>query len=315
MKIKIILFSILISFSFTLLGQEQNLITIGKRYAIESSILNETRYYNIYFPPSYESSKHNKYPVIYLMDGDYNFHHTTGLIEQLSSISEQIPEMIVVGLVDNGHANYVKNCTPFDKKKNPDGQSEKFLNFLITELKPHIHSTFKAADYDILIGHSLGGLFVVNALLQQPEAFKAFVSISPSLWWKDFETIDKVKPFFEKHKQLNRSFFLSIGNEKGMGVFGFHNEMDVRTFEDEYYGNEPLGLDYTFQRFPEENHNSVGLVTVKQALRHLFKNYDLPSNDLKDLKTFQDYETKMKPYTQMIGEGFRFPERQLKCWK
>ena len=305
-----IMLFVLFAYSFSA-QVEDHYITIGKRYSIESRLLNETRFYNVYLPPSYETSNLIKYPVVYLLDGDYNFHHTTGLIEQLSSISEKIPEMIVVGISDNGHNNYVKNCTPFDKKNNPGGQSEKFLEFITAELKPQINKNYKSAEYDILIGHSLGGLFTINALLSKPESFNAYISISPSLWWNDYEAENKVKPFFEKYDNINRFLFLSLANEKGMGVLGFYNQLDINSFADEYYKNKPLGLNYTFKHFHYENHNSVGLISVNQALKLLFKKYDLSNNTLNSLNTFKEYENFIEPYSQIIGKGFRLPNRNL----
>jgi len=312
MRNNLLFITLFVLFSYSLSAQvEDRTITIGKRYSIDSKFLNETRFYNVYLPPSYETSNHIKYPVVYLLDGDYNFHHTTGLIEQLSSISEKIPEIIVVGIADNGHSNYIKNCTPFNKKNNPDGQSEKFLNFITTELKPQINKNYKSAEYDILIGHSLGGLFTINALLSKPESFNAYISISPSLWWNDYEAENKVTPFYERYDSINRFLFLSLANEKGMGVLGFINQLDINSFADEYNKNKPLGLNYTFKQFPDENHNSVGLISVNQALKLLFKNYDLSNNTLNSLKTFKEYENFVAPYYQMIGKGFRLPNRNL----
>jgi len=312
MKNNLLFITLFVVFSYSHSAQvEDGTITIGKRYSIDSKVLNETRFYNVYLPPSYETSNQIKYPVVYLIDGDYNFHHTTGLIEQLSSISEKIPEMIVVGIADNGHDNYIKNCTPFDEKNNPDGQSEKFLDFITAELKSQINKNYKSAEYDILIGHSLGGLFTINALLSKPESFNAYISISPSLWWNDYEAEKKVTPFYENHESIKRFLFLSLANEKGMGVLGFYNQLDVNTFADEYNKNKPLGLNYTFKHFPNENHNSVGLITVNQGLKLLFKNYDLSNNTLNSLKTFKEYENFVEPYYQMIGKGFRLPNRNL----
>ncbi|MCH7974136.1 MAG: hypothetical protein IH949_09670 [Bacteroidetes bacterium] len=312
MKNNLLLITLFVLSSYSLSAQEEDrTITIGKRYSIESEFLNETRFYNVYLPPSYQTSNHSKYPVVYLIDGDYNFHHTTGLIEQLSSISEKIPEMIVVGIADNGHNNYVNNCTSFDEKNNPSGQSEKFLNFITTELKPHINKNYKSAEYDILIGHSLGGLFTINALLSKPESFNAYISISPSLWWNEYEAENKVTPFYEKYDSINRFLFLSLANEKGMGVLRFINQLDINSFADEYYKNKLLGLSYTFKQFPDENHNSVGLITINQALKLLFKNYDLSNNTLNSLKTFKEYENIIEPYYQLIGKGFRLPNRNL----
>jgi len=312
MKILVFIFIYFFSFlSNSLFAQKDNNISIGEKFSIESKILNEKRFFNIYLPPSYGTLKEVTYPVIYLMDGDYNFHHTTGLIEQLSSISEKIPEMIVIGISDAGHDNYVKNTTPFNKESNPTGQSEKFLEFIFTELKSFIDKNYSSANFNILIGHSLGGLFTVNALLNKPEYFNVYIAISPSLWWNDYESKDKIKPFFDKYDNIDRKLFLSLANEKGMGVLGFLDQLDVNTFADQYYKNTPLGLDYSFKHFENENHNSVGLVSVDYALKKIFAKYDNSNSKLDNIKNVKNFDNLFNPYSEMIGTGFRIPTRQL----
>jgi hypothetical protein len=297
--------------TLNLLGQE-TAIEIGYKYKLESEVLEETRSINVYLPHSYKSTTHTSYPVIYLMDGDYNFHYVTGLMDQLAVISERIPEMIIVGIDDKGHADYVKNCTPYDKEKNPTGNSELFLDYLLNEVKPYIKSRYKISDFDVLIGHSLGGLFTINTLLQEPESFENYIAISPSLWWNDFNSEKEVEAFFKKHEKIDKRLYLSIGNEMGMGVLGFQNQIDINTFADAYYKNEPLDLEYEFNIFKEENHNSVGLISIKTALEKMFENYELPKDIIENIKTFEEYDVYLREYQKKIGDGFQLPKRQFK---
>ena len=78
-------------------------------------------------------------------------------------------------------------------KKEDAGKAELFLTFLEKELKPYINSHYRAANNSILVGHSMGGLFVLNALLESPNAFDNFVSMSPSVWLNDHAIMAKAK--------------------------------------------------------------------------------------------------------------------------
>lgn len=296
--------------SLQLISQSEPII-IGEKFAIESKILQETRYVNIYLPHSYQITDQTKYPVLYLMDGDYNFHYVTGMIDQMAVLGEKIPEMIVVGISDAGHAWYVQNCTPFDKKKNPDGNAENFLSFVEKELKPYVQQNYRTADYSVLVGHSLGGLFVINTLLTNPTTFDSYVAISPSLWWDDYGPEKAVEKFYADHEKLGIELYLSVGNEEGMGVYGFYDQLDIQTFADNYYQNEPIGLRKEFVQFDQENHNSVGLPSLKYALDHMFEGYDIAPTEFEQIHTFQAYEAKLQPYRQKIGDGFRLPPRQF----
>ena len=73
-----------------------DLIVIGKKRQIESKILEETRALWISTPASYDVLEES-YPVLYLLDGDINFHHTTGTVGFLAA-NGRIPEMLVVAV-------------------------------------------------------------------------------------------------------------------------------------------------------------------------------------------------------------------------
>ena len=98
----VVLFLLIITAGLAYGQENRGAINIGERKMIASKVLQEERAFQVYLPASYFYSEKGSFPVIYIMDGDYNFHYETGLIELLSSISERIPEVIVVGISDNG---------------------------------------------------------------------------------------------------------------------------------------------------------------------------------------------------------------------
>jgi predicted alpha/beta superfamily hydrolase len=293
---------------YPLLAQQ---VVIGNIYEIESTILEETRSYSVYLPPSYGENLLKTYPVIYLMDGDYNFIYVSGLVEQLSAIGRKIPEMIVIGLSDKSRADYVNDCTPMDKKLSPEGRSDKFLEFLTAELKPRIDSLYLTSPCDFLVGQSLGGLFVINTLMSQPLSFQNYMAISPSLWWNDFDASKRVPDFFEAHENLERTLFLSLGNEKGMGVLGFANELDVSEFSDTFLKKTPMGLDFVFHQYPNENHNSVGLISISDGLKWVFEGYSFGEEEWGEIMGFEEYISAIAQMQKMIGIGYTIPEDHL----
>lgn len=284
---------------------------IGKKDSIQSIVLNEQRFFNVYLPASYAENTVATFPVLYLIDGDYNFIHVSGLVEQLSTISQKIPEMIVVGISDSGHEKYLANCTPYDSLINPTGNAENFAQFITDELKPLINQQYQTSSFDFLVGHSLGGLFVVNTLLKTPEKFQNYVAISPSLWWNDYEAKDKVLPFYELYDNLDRTLYISLGDEKGMGVLGFADQLDIGDFSDTYLGKTPLGLKYLYKRYPNENHNSVGLISLSDALKWRFAGYEFDVSTWSEIDNFEKYIAHIAPFQKIIGDGYRIPENQL----
>ena len=247
----------------------------SERDSIFSNFLNEERAYQIYLPPSYFFNDKGNYPVVYLIDGDYNFNFDTALIEYLSNVSSKIPEMIVVGISDKGNANYKIDCTPTnasDKK----GNATNFMSFIDKELKPYINKKYRISPYSMLIGHSIGGLFVTNYLLENPASFDAFVAIDPALWWGDYEIIKRADSIYKDKKELGAKFYISLADTKQMGVNQFVGVLD------NYF---PFEKDWTFNHYKNENHGSVALPTIKDALLDIFKKWSISREDFYAFKS------------------------------
>ena len=235
-----------------------------ERITLESEVLKDVRDLQIYLPPSYFSDKGSSYPVLYLLDGDYNFQYVTGLIALMSGIAEEIPQMIVVGIADGGHRNYAQQCNPSIGEQAGDG--DKLIAFIETEVKPRIEKDYRCAGYDILQGHSRGGLFVTYAALEKPKLFDAYTAISPALWWQDYALLEHAKTKLASEAALPFRYFLSLGNEKEMGVNRLADFINTK------FPDDP---NFKYSLFENENHNYVGLPSIRIALKTIFKDYEV----------------------------------------
>jgi uncharacterized protein len=66
------------------------------------------------------------------------------------------------------------------------GGGPDFARFLIEELRPAIATAYPVnAAKQGLYGHSLGGLFTLSVLFDQPDAFQSYIASSPSIWWNN----------------------------------------------------------------------------------------------------------------------------------
>lgn len=261
-------------------------VTIGERISIQSDILKEERNIQVYLPPSYYYGEKANFPVVYLMDGDYNFHYDTGLIELLSSVSEEIPEMIVIGISDEGAEKYRNYCKPTNESPK-SGDADKFMSFIEQELKPFVKQHYKASEYDILIGHSIGGLFTTNYFIKNQQAFDAYIAIDPALWWNDYRIVEEADSLLSSQEELKAEYFISLANMKGMGTMPFVGILD------KYF---PYQDHWHFRHFQDENHNSVGLPTIKYALRTLFAEWEV---DRDKFMTFDGPKGLINHYTTL----------------
>jgi predicted alpha/beta superfamily hydrolase len=165
-------------------AQENSPFTTGFEENIPSKILGQQRKVWIHIPTSNGGNKvkdRGHYPVIYLLDGSENFNTVVSITEHMAE-SSLCPPMIIVGIV---HSNRLTELTTGTDKELPGvvGNGEKFMAYIEKELIPYIDATYPTTTYKTLIGHSLGGLTVMNTLLHKPELFNSYVSLEASLWW------------------------------------------------------------------------------------------------------------------------------------
>lgn len=294
------LFIFLLYASFVI-GQKDAVFPTTERQTIYSQHLGEERSYQVYLPPSYYYSDKGNYPVIYLIDGDYNFYYQTAIIESLATVSEKIPEVIVVGISDRGNAGYRLNCTT-PSANNEKGNSPIFRKFIAEELKPAITKQYRVSTYDILIGHSLGGLFATDYLLAEPTAFDNYIAIDPSYWWDDYVIINRADSLLKKRATLGSRFYVSLADTKQMGVRRFVGVLD------KYF---PLETDWHFKHYKNENHGSVGLVTVRDALLLIFKDYALTREQFYELESAEKITQYYKDLSAKYATAFPIPPNFL----
>jgi len=162
-------------------------IMLGKTIEFDSKILNEKREILIYTPAGFEQSN-IRFPTLYIIDGAENFFIATAIVNFLAR-SGEIPRMVVVGIPN---VNRDRDLSPSVIQGTSNrGEADNFLNFFQKELIPYINRTYKTANYRILFGHSLGGVFATHAMISRPDLFNAFIAASPFLAYDNGYIIKK----------------------------------------------------------------------------------------------------------------------------
>ncbi|MFA6127736.1 MAG: alpha/beta hydrolase-fold protein [Bacteroidales bacterium] len=162
-------------------GIAQNDLILVKYHKIYSEKIGEDREILVSVPEEYEKSG-KKYPVLYMMDGEFNA--TPGLIGSIRYLEflGQIPEFIVVGIKNTNRDKdvYPVEVTYGDGTK-AGGRANQYLSFISDELIPFINKTYRTEDYKILFGTSNTGFTTVYAMFSNPGAFNAYIAASATL--------------------------------------------------------------------------------------------------------------------------------------
>lgn len=279
----------------------------GERVNIASTLLGENREIQILLPESYHSNTKATYPVIYLLDGDYSLHGVSGMLDFMANKAQLIPDVILVGIADKGTDIYRQYMTPEELtapfKKEDSGKAKLFLTFLEKELKPYISNNYRATNNSVLVGGSIGGLFVLNALFESPNAFEHFVSISPSVWLNDHGIMEKAEGFVGKSKHKLSSLYLSLGDENRQGVYRVLQLLDEV---------QPQNIRWNFSHYPNENHNSVGLVALRSNLKEIFKGWFISDHELSSSMTAEQLLQHYKELSSSLSINQPIPTPSIK---
>lgn len=262
-------------------------INIGIVDSIQSEILNEQRNIWVYVPNRPPNSG-ERFPVVYLLDGDGHFPSVVGMIRQLSTTNGNtvVPEMIVVGIPNTDR---MRDLTPSKDTsigpENTSGGGEAFLNFMSEELIPYIDTNYPTAPYRLFIGHSLGGLTVLNALLKHPEMFNAYIAIDPSLWWNNSDLLNQAKLLLNQNNYENETLYVGVANTMAPGVDiktivrdttdTTQHIRDILEFSNTVVPNSNSQLQFDSKYYNNDTHGSVPLITTYDGLRFIFSWYDI----------------------------------------
>jgi predicted alpha/beta superfamily hydrolase len=179
---------------------------------------------HILLPGGYRNNT-KKYPVVYLMDAQWDFPLLKSIYGQ-QYYDGFIPELIIVGVTwggsnPNADSLRVRDYTPTNDGRVQSGGADRFLSFMRNELFPYIENNYRAeANNRSIMGCSLGGLITLYALFTQPDMFNGYAAASPAISW-DKNVLDQYeKKYMESNPVLPGRLLMSFGSvERGLPRF------------------------------------------------------------------------------------------------
>jgi predicted alpha/beta superfamily hydrolase len=190
---------------------------IQEHRGFRSKIFANRRDVLVYLPRGYQRFSRQRYPVLYLHDGQNVFDAATsfagvewGADETAQRLIRKnlIEPLIIVAVANTGEERVHEYAptrgvidTSAKRKKRSRGMARSYGRFLIEELKPYIDKKYRTkheAEFTGLGGSSLGGLLTLTLGLWFPNVFQRLVVMSPSVWWDDQVILKMIEQLDDK---------------------------------------------------------------------------------------------------------------------
>lgn len=240
-------------------------VVVGEKIRIRSKVLNEEREIWIWLPEEYSKGE-AKYPVLYLLDGEWHFQHVTGLIHFLSwERVGRIPKMIVAAVVNTSRSRDFSPA-PWPGYEYYTGGGDHFVTFLERELIPAVQREFRVSSQKILAGHSLAGTFALYAFLTHPDLFDAYLTLSPCLFWHERFMLKKARELIEKKDRLDKKLYIAHEYSEGEPA------ATMREFEIMLEQQAPSKLQWESIFMKGDDHFSYILKAFTEGLEFVFAN-------------------------------------------
>lgn len=230
---------------------------------------------DVWLPPGYGADPERRHPVLYMHDGQNLFLPELsfsgidwGVDEALHRLIERgdVPAPVVVGIWNTPHrlAEYMPQ-QPLETIADPKWRarfiatygeapcSDRYLAFLVHELKPFIDAAYRTCPHPRhtwVMGSSMGGLISLYALCQYPDVFSAAGCLSPS--WTVAGRV--LVPYLRQAipaPGAHRVYF-DFGVEAHIGKYEAYQRKVHVLFQEAGY--RP-GLDLMTRRFPGATHS------------------------------------------------------------
>jgi uncharacterized protein len=260
MKNLLLLFSILIT--LPLFSQKETM-------TLSSPALGEDREITISLPPSYTKDSKKKFPLLFLMDGDYLMDPFLGALTY-GAFFEDFPEVIVVGITQNYNHERETDCQVEEATGLPIAKGNTFFDFIGMEVIPMITKKYRVAPFKIIAGHDITAAFANFFLYKDQPLFNAYISMSPELPTMMEQQIP------ERLQLVEQPLFYYQSTCDG----------DVKKMQEKIITMDALAkeinkpnLSYKFDYFKNESHYSMVLKSIPSALYQVFASYRPISTD------------------------------------
>jgi uncharacterized protein len=206
-------------------------------FSLASSLVGDSYQVFVALPPQYETGAGMRYPVVYLLDANWNFEGVRGVVTTLAGEGQMEPVILVAicpvqALQPGYNGTSPARCRDFTPTALPgypgSGRAASFAGFLRDQLVPLVDGRYRTkpnADDRCLAGHSLAGLFAWYAAFHMDDTIHKFIPASASLWWDDHVLFEAELAYAREHADLPLRVYSTVSTGEGADMVRDRDEL------------------------------------------------------------------------------------------
>jgi len=139
-----------------------------------------------------------------------------------------------------------------------------------------------------------------------PQAFNAYVSLDPSLWWDSQSLLKQRRDYFTTAKLAGRTLYLAQAvSLRSWDNRNLHFE-GIKEFATILETRNKSGLRWRYKYYPDDDHSSVAFIGEYDALRFIFEKYRA---DYSVISTAEQLRSQYQQLSRDLGITYLPPER------
>ena len=248
-------------------------------------------------PFPYHDDQEKSYPCLVVLDSQLHQVLAAGILQHL--FFSDFPEIILAGIGPKSFPKIqnfsdwlleafrdrwrdysptidqkmVENNKAYFGEALEQGKADEFYRILYSEFLPFIKENYRIQENDIsIMGHSLGGMFVLYSLFSDPKIFRGYAASSPSLHFDEEIMFSIEEEYSTKHQVMSFDLYLAVGEDEEDSEYKMVS--NLKLFSDVMVRNYQ-GLNLKMDIFKNADHMEVIPLATLAGLKFLYKDQDV----------------------------------------
>lgn len=228
---------------------------------LDSEILGHSVRLRLHRPVGLDEASPDTIHVLWALDGPSRAPRASSASDDLTRVG-RIPPTVVVEVPESAAGRTADFVPPGLSVSGIDGRGDHFLRFLVEEARPAVYDALGSpVGRHLLVGHSLGGLFVTYAMMTEPTLFDGWLAFSPSWWVDDGSQVQALDGWLAAQQGLDTFFYTTLGSEEGSSMrSGFESAREAMR------SDVPDGFRWVAEVIPGAHHGNNADLSVARAL-------------------------------------------------